>query len=213
MNDGVIDMSNPDLLLAEVRRLRAEITLLHERVELLDRLAHQDVLIELPNRRGFMRQLESAIDRVSRYDDHASVLFVDIDGLKMINDTFGHQAGDKVLSRFCDVARAALGPNDLFGRFGGEEFACLMPGRTLREGAAMAERIRADFVEAPVAIGPHLATGTVSVGVAMRHEASWRLDQLFTAADRALYHAKSKGRNCVEVARPPLHLVEPVSAA
>ena len=94
MNDVVIDVTDPDTLLAEVRRLRAEIAQLHERVELLDRLAYQDVLIDLPNRRGFLRQLEGAIDRVSRYDDSAAMLFVDIDGLKMINDTFGHQAGD-----------------------------------------------------------------------------------------------------------------------
>jgi PleD family two-component response regulator len=95
MNDVVIPVTDPDSLLAEVRRLRTEIAQLNERVELLDRLAYQDVLIDLPNRRGFMRQLEGAIDRVSRYDDSAAMLFVDIDGLKMINDTFGHQAGDE----------------------------------------------------------------------------------------------------------------------
>jgi len=97
MNDVVIPVTDPDSLLAEVRRLRTEIAQLNERVELLDRLAYQDVLIDLPNRRGFMRQLEGAIDRVSRYDDSAAMLFVDIDGLKMINDTFGHQAGDEAL--------------------------------------------------------------------------------------------------------------------
>ena len=64
-------------------------------MELLDRLAYQDVLIDLPDRRGFLHQLEGAIDRVSRYDDSAAMLFVDIDGLKMINDTFGHQAGTR----------------------------------------------------------------------------------------------------------------------
>ncbi|HKH27300.1 MAG TPA: GGDEF domain-containing protein, partial [Sphingomicrobium sp.] len=90
MSDVVIPVTDPDTLLAEVRRLRAEIAQLNERVELLDRLAYQDVLIDLPNRRGFMRQLEGTIDRVSRYDDSAAMLFVDIDGLKMINDTFGH---------------------------------------------------------------------------------------------------------------------------
>ena len=72
MDDVVINVTDPDTLLAEVRRLRAEIAQLHERVELLDRLAYQDVLIDLPNRRGFMRQLEAAIDRVTRYDDSAA---------------------------------------------------------------------------------------------------------------------------------------------
>ena len=103
MNDVVIEVTDPDTLLAEVRRLRSEIAQLHERVELLDRLAYQDVLIDLPNRRGFLHQLEGAIDRVSRYDDSAAMLFVDIDGLKMINDTFGHQAGDEALIQVADM--------------------------------------------------------------------------------------------------------------
>ena len=115
MDDVVIDMTDPETLLAEVRRLRAEIVDLEQRVELLDRLAHQDVLIDMPNRRGFLRQLEAAIDRVSRYDDTAAMLFIDLDGLKMINDTFGHQAGDQALIQVAEVlspesARATASP-------------------------------------------------------------------------------------------------------
>lgn len=126
MNDVVINVTDPDTLLAEVRRLRAEIAQLHERVELLDRLAYQDVLIDLPNRRGFMRQLEAAIDRVSRYDDSAAMLFVDIDGLKMINDTFGHQAGDEALIQVAQMLSEGVRKSDCVARLGGDEFGILL---------------------------------------------------------------------------------------
>ena len=126
MNDVVIDVTDPDTLLAEIRRLRAEIAQLHERVELLDRLAYQDVLIDLPNRRGFLRQLEAAIDRVSRYDDSAAMLFVDIDGLKMINDTFGHQAGDEALILVAQMLSEGVRKSDCVARLGGDEFGILL---------------------------------------------------------------------------------------
>ena len=126
MDDVVINVTDPDTLLAEVRRLRAEIAQLHERVELLDRLAYQDVLIDLPNRRGFMRQLEGAIDRVSRYDDSAAMLFVDIDGLKMINDTFGHQAGDEALMLVAQMLSEGVRKSDCVARLGGDEFGILL---------------------------------------------------------------------------------------
>ena len=126
MNDVVIPVTDPDSLLAEVRRLRTEIAQLNERVELLDRLAYQDVLIDLPNRRGFMRQLEGTIDRVSRYDDSAAMLFVDIDGLKMINDTFGHQAGDEALIVVAQMLSEGVRKSDCVARLGGDEFGILL---------------------------------------------------------------------------------------
>jgi diguanylate cyclase (GGDEF)-like protein len=193
------------VLLVNMAKERAE---LHQRQNSL-----VDPLTGVANRRAFVERGEELLRRAQSEGRSVVLLLFDLDRFKMINDTFGHQAGDKVLSRFCDVACAALGPSDLFGRFGGEEFACLLPDKTLRDGGAMAERIRTAFVDAPIAVGPHRATATVSAGVAMRNEVNRGLDELFTAADRALYLAKAKGRNCVEVARPTLHLVEPVSAA
>ena len=89
---------------AKSRGFEAEVAQLRQRVEQLDALAHQDSLSDLPNRRGFMRELERMIDRVKRYDEQAAMLFVDLDGLKMINDSFGHCAGDEALIQ---VARLA----------------------------------------------------------------------------------------------------------
>jgi cell division protein FtsB len=86
-------------LVAEISRLRAHIADLEKRVEQLDELAHQDTLITMPNRRGFMRALERFVDRAKRYDESSAMLFVDLDGLKMINDSFGHKAGDEFTAR------------------------------------------------------------------------------------------------------------------
>ena len=80
----------------------------------------------MPNRRGFLRQLEAAIDRVSRYDDSAAMLFVDIDGLKMINDTFGHQAGDEALIQVAEMLVEGVRRSDCVARLGGDEFGILL---------------------------------------------------------------------------------------
>src|SRR3954471_625150 len=99
MSDQVNDAGDVERLIDEVQHLRGKVAQLQERVEQLDQLAHQDTLINLPNRRGFMRALERSIDRACRYGEHSAMLYVDLDGLKMINDSFGHAAGDQALIR------------------------------------------------------------------------------------------------------------------
>ena len=170
-----------------------------------------DPLTGVANRRAFFERGEELLRQAQTVGRPVVLLMFDLDRFKAINDTFGHQSGDRVLATFCDVARDALRPGDLFGRFGGEEFACLMPDMSSREASAVAERIRTAFGR--TSIGPERTVVTVSVGVAMSNEAGWDLDQLFMAADRALYRAKAKGRNCVETARPPLPVLAPASAA
>jgi diguanylate cyclase (GGDEF)-like protein len=185
-----------------------------ERAELRQRQnSLVDPLTGVANRRDFFERGEALLSGAQSEGQSVVLMVFDLDRFKDVNDTFGHQAGDRVLSKFCEVALSKLRPGDLFGRFGGEEFACLMSGFSLREAAAVAERIRAAFGRVAFAFGSEEATVTVSVGVAMPNEPNWRLDQLFVAADRALYRAKAKGRNCVETARAPLHLVEPASVA
>ncbi len=105
-----------------------------------------------------------------------------------------------------------LRPNDLFGRFGGEEFGCLIAQVSVGEALAVAERIRAAVAATPLALGRDQRHVTVSVGVAMSNEAGPGLPPLFAAADRALYRAKAKGRNRVEAERKPLQLVSPADA-
>ena len=126
------------------------------------------------------------------------LLLFDLDGFKRINDTFGHHVGDRVLTTFCGVATAALRPDDLFGRLGGEEFAALLPQTSLDEGLAVAERIRSDFEATTLEVGANTLAATVSVGVAMSIDPSPNLADMIEAADRALYRAKANGRNRVE---------------
>ena len=115
-----------DRLIEEIGRLRGQVAQLQARVEQLDELAHQDALINLPNRRGFMRALDRFIDRARRYDEKAAMLFVDLDGLKMINDSFGHQAGDQALIQVAELLVGGVRRSDLVARLGGDEFGILL---------------------------------------------------------------------------------------
>jgi diguanylate cyclase (GGDEF)-like protein len=126
MSDQVTDVTDVDELIAEISALRGKVAQLQERVEQLDLLAHEDSLVDLPNRRGFMRALERLIDRIGRYDEQGAVLFVDVDGLKLINDTFGHQAGDEALMQVGRLLVAGVRKSDIVGRLGGDEFAILL---------------------------------------------------------------------------------------
>jgi diguanylate cyclase (GGDEF)-like protein len=123
---GVTDVEDRERLIEEISLLRAKVARLQERVEQLDTLAHQDSLINLPNRRGFMRELERLISRVDRYGINAAMLFVDLDGLKMINDTFGHRAGDEALIQVANLLASGVRHSDVVARIGGDEFGILL---------------------------------------------------------------------------------------
>jgi diguanylate cyclase (GGDEF)-like protein len=128
----------------------------------------------------------------------------DLDRFKEVNDTAGHQAGDRVLRAFCDLVAGSIRPGDLFGRLGGEEFGCLLANAPMAHALHTAERLRREFAAMRL---PDLDVNpTVSVGVAMANEAGRSLPALLATADRALYRAKAEGRN--RVAPAPLLLVE-----
>jgi diguanylate cyclase (GGDEF)-like protein len=157
-----------------------------------------DPLTGVGNRRAFFERGEKLLHR-SGYDSKPTVLLLfDLDRFKRINDTFGHHIGDRVLTDFCGAATAALRPDDLFGRLGGEEFASLLPDTSLQEGLAVAERIRSSFEAATLEVGASTLAATVSVGVALSIDPSRNLADMIKAADRALYRAKANGRNRVE---------------
>jgi diguanylate cyclase (GGDEF)-like protein len=126
MSDHLTDVTDVEQLISEIGALRGKVAQLQERVEQLDLLAHEDSLVGLPNRRGFMRALERLIDRVSRYQEKAALLFVDLDGLKVINDTFGHQAGDEALVQVAKLLLGGVRKSDIVARIGGDEFAILL---------------------------------------------------------------------------------------
>src|SRR5438046_2207546 len=117
----VVDVDDRERLIEEISALRGKVARLQERVEQLDQLAHQDSLINLPNRRGFMRELERLIARVDRYGVDGAMLFVDVDGLKIINDTFGHRAGDEALIQVATILAKGVRHSDVVASSGGDE--------------------------------------------------------------------------------------------
>jgi diguanylate cyclase (GGDEF)-like protein len=176
------------------------------------RAANIDPLTGVPNRRGFIDRAARVLGDCREEARPASVLVFDLDHFKAINDTFGHQVGDDVLIAFCRAAQQRLGPHDVFGRLGGEEFVCVLPGAKPQAAFTIAERIRADFDTARRLTGAAGVHATVSVGVANSEEAGGELTALMGAADKALYLAKAKGRNRVEGRRPAPVLVAAGSA-
>jgi diguanylate cyclase (GGDEF)-like protein len=182
-----------------------------ERAELQQRkTALLDPLTGVANRRAFLDRGERVMRRSVAEGKPVAVLVLDLDKFKQINDTFGHHAGDRVLCGFCETVNDVLRPTDIFGRLGGEEFACLLPDVTTAEAVRIAERIRVSFEECRTSILGDTVS-TVSVGVATTRDGDPDLDDLMAAADRALYQAKAKGRNRVE--QIELRYATPTAAA
>jgi diguanylate cyclase (GGDEF)-like protein len=158
--------------------------------------ALRDPLTGIANRRAFFERGVPLLEATLAAHRPASLLVLDLDHFKRVNDTFGHEAGDRILCEFCDTATPLLRVGDLFGRTGGEEFACLLPGAGAVEAMRVAERMRAGFAMLTAENGGPYST--VSIGVATSEEAGGELTGLLAAADRALYRAKAGGRNRVE---------------
>jgi diguanylate cyclase (GGDEF)-like protein len=128
------------------------------------------------------------------------VLLADLDHFKSINDRFGHAVGDHVLQVFAETASAKLGPCDLIGRLGGEEFAVVLYDAGRDKGLAIAERIRLSFADAASDIDGRPVGGTVSMGMVVCDDGLLDVQGLLAQADEALYCAKERGRNRIEVA-------------
>lgn len=160
----------------------------------LARIAHEDALTGLPNRRCFLENTARAISRADRHDEAVSLLLFDLDHFKRINDNFGHPAGDRVLIEVANRLRDCLRTEDMPGRWGGEEFIVLLPMTDADQAMAVANRLRETIAARTVALTGHRLEVTLSCGVAQRrkHET---LEQLVARADDALYRAKSDGRN------------------
>jgi diguanylate cyclase (GGDEF)-like protein len=182
-----------------------------ERAELQQRRAALiDPLTGVANRRAFFELGEPLLARSIAGGWPSALLLFDLDRFKQVNDSGGHQAGDRLLRTFGELAAASMRPSDVFARLGGEEFACLLPDVGMTQALQLAERVRRDFEAIGFSCPP--AVATVSVGVATASDDS-TLNSLLAAADRALYRAKAKGRNCVEPARSPLALVDALGVA
>lgn len=162
-------------------------------------LATTDPLTGLMNRRTFSQRLHQELARAKRYKTALSLLIIDLDWLKAINDVHGHSAGDKAIDAVADTLRRGLRATDLAARYAGDEFVALLPETTAREALGLARRLGAQV--ATIALGPQGASLSVSIGVAdLEGAESLTTEGLFVAADEALYRAKAAGRNNVVVA-------------
>ncbi len=133
--------ADPKALIAEISRLRREVARLESRVEDLDRLANMDTLVPVANRRGLIAQLDMMIARCERHGTPAAVLFVDVDGLKALNDAFGHAAGDAALIHLTEMMVASVRQTDMVARLGGDEFAILLDHADEKSACETAARL------------------------------------------------------------------------
>ena len=172
--------------------------------KLLD-LASKDPLTGLDNRRVFNRALETELDRQQRYDQGFSLLIVDMDYFKKVNDTYGHPAGDAVLKELAVRMQRAMRDADLVARLGGEEFGAILPCTTPTGARVAAERLRAAIEIVPFDVGDATIECTVSIGgVSIDKSIDVQgSDDVVALADAALYDAKHNGRNQVRWAKPP----------
>lgn len=186
----VVDVDDRDRLIEEISLLRGKVARLQERVAQLDQLAHEDSLINLPNRRGFMRELERLIARVDRYGISAAMLFVDVDGLKMINDTLGHRAGDEALIQVANLLSKGVRHSDVVARIGGDEFGILLESSDADAAHETAARLIEQISSCEVLHDGEALPLSVAIGVGM-------IDALDTAeavmerADEAMYRRKA----------------------
>jgi two-component system cell cycle response regulator len=197
-HDVLRDAAAPGELVARVRAARRAHEMqeqLLSREHELEQLAYRDELTGLANRRFAVRRLHAEISRARRHAQELSVVIVDADRFKSLNDRHGHLAGDEVLRGLGERLRGRLREEDVAARFGGEEFLIVLPDTGAEGAAAVAEDIRAAVAAEPFAVGRFALNLTVSAGYA-----AWDgedLERLVGRADRGLYAAKDAGRNCV----------------
>jgi diguanylate cyclase (GGDEF)-like protein len=171
-------------------------SLLHSRMQ---RLAITDSVTNLYNRRGFYELARREIERARRFGHSLSVIMMDLDQLKSVNDTYGHAVGDQVLRALADRLSQHVREFDILCRYGGDEFALLLPETDLFMASSVAERLRASIADEPINTDGGPVPITISLGVTKATPNISNLEELLKSADRALYAAKQGGRNRLEI--------------
>ena len=157
-----------------------------------------DELTGAPNRRRLLAELRERFQEFHRYGHPVSVLMLDIDNFKRLNDRYGHVVGDRVLCELTRLCTEHLRSVDTLARFGGEEFAVLLPNTTVGEACRLADRLRQSIAESPMALDAETGSVTVSVGVSAVRAADPEVESVIKRADDALYAAKRAGRNRID---------------
>lgn len=172
----------------------------------LARLAHHDALTGLFNRRRFQEELERTLAQVRRYGGQGALLFIDVDGLKPINDTLGHQAGDAFLRNLATLLQERLREVDVVARLGGDEFAILLFPSDMQQTVVVAERLRQAVRAHTTMVADYPLRCTISLGIALFPQHGSTMEELIDNADRALYRAKAEGRNQHRMFTPRMKL-------
>lgn len=203
--DGVLDemqslLVNNQAMEQSLNTMGQEVQNLKAEMENLSLAAMTDQLTSLHNRRAYEIAIQDHIHRAEEQQTRCSLLLVDIDRFKIFNDTYGHQIGDKVLAYVALALKQCVRGDDFVARYGGEEFVVLLPNTHFHDALQVAETLRERISERRLAIGKDkklsLGAITVSIGLASLQKGD-DAETLFSRADKALYEAKSDGRNCV----------------
>ncbi len=165
--------------------------------EELRALATTDPLTGVNNRRSLLEKVTVVLARARRYEEFFSVLMIDIDNFKQVNDTFGHQVGDKVIKAMSETCMAGLRETDIFGRMGGDEFAAVLVKTDMKNALSVAEQLRHKLSRLSVDGGGDALYFTVSIGVSTYEDQDKSIETIMHRADIALYNAKNSGRNHV----------------
>ena len=174
-----------------------------EKIEVdLRYLAEHDSLTGLLNRRCFRAKLDRYFSFTARYGGQGAVMIIDIDGLKQVNDSLGHQPGDNLIRRVADVLRERVRTNDIVARLSGDEFAVLMPQTDTAGAMHLGEDLRAEVAEGFTS-GSELGAATISVGITMYDGKVGGAEAVLVAADQAMYRAKAEGRNRIALFEKP----------
>ncbi len=181
------------------------VTVLQQRTAELETQIQTDALTGLINFRGFNERLEQEIERTRRLEEPTCLVMIDIDHFKQVNDTHGHDVGNQALTHIAELLRQDLRKIDLPCRFGGEEFALILPATRLAPAVQVAERIRRLVEKTPLMIGRKKISMTISLGVEHLSSSDPRsAAEFLKSADNYLYQAKHTGRNCT--CHPPIDL-------
>jgi diguanylate cyclase (GGDEF)-like protein len=202
-SNEMLRVKNAQLVDAQQKLIQAN-QHLEERVQArtheLEQLAQTDSLTGILNRGGLMQHLAVEINRSLRYKHHLSILMIDLDHFKRVNDEYGHQTGDKVLTESVDILNRLCRRSDCVGRYGGEEFLVLLPETPAAMAAELAERIRLEIAQHRFAADMALnITLTCSIGVT-EFDVEQNEYSFLKHVDSLLYRAKRAGRNCVVLA-------------
>ena len=197
---SAVGVMGADGALARVDGVIGDVTKRKELEEQLRHYATVDGLTGLANRRHFLEVFESEIKRSVRHGAHVSLIMIDLDRFKSVNDTYGHHAGDLVLQSFANVAKNTMRAENMVGRVGGEEFCVLVPNAGLDGVFTAAEHLRTAVSKIAVPVEDGHIYFTISAGVCQRSDKHPDAASMLKAADEALYRAKTTGRNKVEKA-------------